>query len=60
VPGLATTVTTLDVNRQNVSALAIKARFSNIAFQTTTAAKIGVTSREASIFLVFKILFYVS
>jgi hypothetical protein len=60
VPGPATTVTTFDVDRQNIPALAIKARFPNIAFQTTMVAKIRVASREASIFLVFKILSYVS
>lgn len=60
MPGLTTTVATLDVDRQNVPALAIKARFPHIAFKTTTVAKVGVTSREASIFFVFKILFYVS
>jgi hypothetical protein len=52
VPGSTTTVAALDVDRQNVPALAIKARFPNIAFQTTMVAKIGVASREASIFLV--------
>jgi hypothetical protein len=60
VPGPATTVATLDVDRQNGPALASKARFSNIAFHTTMVAKIGVASSEASIFFVFKILFYVS
>jgi hypothetical protein len=60
VPGSTTTVAALDVDRQNVPALAIKARFPNIAFQTTMVAKIGVAAREASIFLVFKILSYVS
>jgi len=60
VPGPTTTVATLDVDRQNIPALAIKARFPNIAFQTTMAAKICVASREASIFLAFKILVYVS
>ena len=59
VPGPATTIAALDVDRQNGPALAIKARFPNIAFQTTMMAKIGVASSEASIFLVFKILFYV-
>jgi len=60
VPGPTTTVATLDVDRQNVPALAIKARFPNIAFQTTMVAKIGVAARKASIFLAFKILSYVS
>jgi hypothetical protein len=60
VPGSTTTVAALDVDRQNVPALAIKARFPNIAFQTTMVAKIGVAAREASIFLAFKILSYVS
>jgi hypothetical protein len=60
VPGPATTVAALDVDRQNGPALAVKARFPNIAFQTTMMAKIGVASSEASIFLVFKILSYVS
>jgi hypothetical protein len=60
VPGLTTTVATFDVNRQNHRTLAIKARFPHIALQTTMVAKVGVTSRKASIFLVFKIVFYVS
>jgi hypothetical protein len=60
VPGPTTTVATLDVYRQNVPALASKGRFPNIAFQTTMVAKICVAAREASIFLAFKILSYVS
>jgi hypothetical protein len=60
VPGPTTTVATLDVDRQNVPALAIEARFPNIAFQTTMVAKICVAARETSIFLAFKMLSYVS
>jgi hypothetical protein len=60
VPGPTTTIATLDVDRQNVPALGIKARFPNIAFQTTMVAKICVASSKASIFLAFKILFNVS
>jgi hypothetical protein len=60
VPGLTTTVATFDVNRQNLPTLAIKARFPHIALQATMVAKVGVTSRKASIFFVFKIISYVS
>jgi hypothetical protein len=60
VPGPTTTVATLDVDRQNVPDLASKASFPNIAFQTTMVAKICVAAREASIFLAFKVLSYVS
>jgi hypothetical protein len=60
VPGPATTVATFDVDRQNSSALAIKARFPNIAFQTTMLTEIRVAVREASIYLAFKVIFYFS
>jgi len=60
VPGPATTIAALDVDRQNRPALATKARLPNIAFHTTMMAKIRVASSEASIFSIFKILSYVS
>jgi hypothetical protein len=60
VPGITTTVTTLDVDRQNFPVQARKACLPNVAFQTALLAKISVTSGEASIFPVFKIISYVS